>query len=425
MSWDLLLLPLLACLLLAGMHAYLGLHVLARGVIFVDLALAQVAALGTTAALLAGHPPESGAAYAWALAFTVAAALLFSLTAERGAKHDHIHQEAIIGIVYAVSAALAVLVLDRVAEGGEQVKQLLVGSLLGVTRDDVWRLTALYALVGAVHWVVRRPLLALSLGAAVRGARAWDFLFYITFGLVVTSSVRIAGVLLVFSYLIVPAVIAAWLAGTLGRRLAIGWAVGLVASAGGLTVSFAADLPTGAAIVATLGALLALVALARALRRFALALRHDRPRALAGVGVILGSIAALAGVALAAFPHADHLWLDALERAVPAVQDRFLSDRERQAAVEARTAIARGAREVTRLRALAADVQWGRRDLPVDQRERLRQFLAGRDELIAGDRLVLATLRGRARERQRLALGLPLALFGVIVSFASRRAFNV
>ena len=460
MMWELLLLPFIACLLLAGIHAYLGLHVLARGVIFVDLALAQVAALGMTAALLAGHAPESDAAYAWALAFTVLGALVFALTRENitltredvttrndvtrehkdrpgesGARRDRgglggaagapqLHQEAIIGIVYEVAAALTVLVLDRVAQGGEQIKQLLVGSLLGVTRGDVWRLAGLYALIGAVHWLCRRPLLALSVGGEVRGARAWDFLFYLTFGLVVTSSVRIAGVLLVFSYLIVPAVIGAWLTATLGRRLVIGWAVGVVASAGGLAASFGWDLPTGATVVAAFGALLALTALVRAVHRLGARVRRDGLRALAGLGVGVGSVIALAGIALAAFPRADHLWLDVLERAAPAIQHAFLSGHERQVAADARAAIARGTRELTRLRALAVDVQWGRRDLPPEQRERLRQFLAGRDELVAGDRLVLATLRERARDRQRFALGLPLVVAGVILALASRRGFK-
>jgi len=447
MTWDLLLLPLLACLVLAGIHAYLGLHVLARGVIFVDLALAQVAALGMTAALLAGHAPESPGAYAWALSFTVLGALVLALTRDTTAEteieerpgfpgarralgglgghfeppHVSIPQEASAGIVYAVAAACTVLVLDRVAQGGEQIKQLLVGGILGVTRDDVVRLAGLYALIGALHWLCRRPLLALSRGGNVPGARAWDFVFYLTFGLVVTSSVRVAGVLLVFSYLIVPAVIGTWLGGTTARRLAIGWAVGVVMSVAGLTASFAWDLPTGATIVAAFGALLALVALARSLVLLGARVRREGRRALAGLGVGTGVVIALAGLALAAFPRADHLWLDALERGVPALQLAFLSEHERRVAAEARGSIARGTQELARLRTLGDEVRWGRRDLPPEQRERLRQFLAGRDELVAGDRLVLATLKARARDRQRFALGLPLTAAGVILALLAQR----
>jgi len=308
-----------------------------------------------------------------------------------------------------------------VAQGGDQIKRLLVGSLLGVTRDEVARLAALYAVIGLVHWVCRRPLLGLSLGGDVRRARAWDFVFYLTFGLVVVSSVRIAGVLLVFSYLIVPAVIGAWLGTTITRRLAVGWGAGLVASAAGLGASFGWDLPTGAAVVAALGALLALVATARALVAFGAGARRDGRRALAALGTGIGLVTALAGLALAAVPRADHLWLDALERAVPALRAPFLSAHERSVAADAREAIARGADQLARIGALAADVQWGRRELPPEERERLRQFLAGRAELIAGDRLVLATLRERVRERQRFALGIPLMAVGVILALASRR----
>src|SRR6266568_737366 len=219
---DLLWLPFLACLVLTGIHVYLGLHVLARGVIFVDLALAQVAALGITAAFLAGHPIQSEAAYWYALAFTVGGAALFSLTRIRRAQ---IPQEAIIGIVYAVSAALAVLVVDRAPQGAEHIRQLLVGNILTVSAGEVGRLAILYAVIGALHVAMCRPILEISLdpdGAAARGrtVRWWDFAFYVTFGIVVTSSVRMAGVLLVFSYLIVPAAVGALLGSSVGGRLA-------------------------------------------------------------------------------------------------------------------------------------------------------------------------------------------------------------
>ena len=433
MMLDLLLLPFLACLVLAGIHAYLGLHVLARGVIFVDLALAQVAALGMTVALLAGHAPDSDAASAWALAFTLVGALVLALTRRTPGAHEGegdgagvtVPQEAIIGIVYAVAAALTVLVLDRVPQGGEQIKQLLVGSILAVTPGDVGRLATLYALIGVIHWLCRRPLLALSFGGEVRGARAWDFLFYLTFGLVVTSSVRIAGVLLVFSYLIVPAVIGAWLAPTIAGRLVLGWTIGLVISAVSLAVSFAADLPTGATIVAAFGALLAAVGIVRGVWALGGRVRREGRRALAGLAVGTGLGVTVAGLALAAFPHADHVWLDALERAFPAIQAPFLTAVERRVAADARESIARGTRELSRLRALAADAQWGRRDLPPEQRERLRQFVVGRDELVTGDALVLKTLAGHARERQRLVLGLPLAGAGLVLLVAALRAGRV
>jgi zinc/manganese transport system permease protein len=415
---ELLWLPLLACLVLAGIHAYLGLHVLARGVIFVDLALAQVAALGMTAALLAGYAPQSEATYYYALAFTAGGAAVFALTRER---RGVVPQEAIIGIVYAVAAALTILVLDRVPQGGEQIKQLLVGSILSVTAEDVARVAALYAAIGLFQWAARRPLLAISLGGEARHARLWDFVFYFTFGLVVTSSVRIAGVLLVFSYLIVPAVLGAWLASGIGRRLAIGWTVGFVVSVAGLAASYALDLPTGATIVSTFGAVLGAAGLAAGLRALVRAVRREGARVVSALLAGAGIAIALAGTALAVFPRADHWWLDGLERLLPAVQAAFLTPYERQVAAESREAIARSRAELARLRALEADVRWGLRTLPEEQRERLRQFTVSRDEIMTGDRLVLATLRQRARERQRLALGVPLALAGALLAAVAVR----
>jgi zinc/manganese transport system permease protein len=418
MTLEVLAWPLAAALALAGIHAWLGLHVLARGVIFVDLALAQVAALGATVALLAGHAPHGTGASWYALVFTAGgAAVLASLRDRPALARAAIPAEAVIGIVYAVAAALTVLTLERVPLGGEQVKALLVGSLLGVTRDDVLRLAALYAGVGIVGWLARRPLAALSFGGPLRHARLWDFGFYLVFGLVVTSSVRVAGVLLVFAYLIVPAVAGAALSSTPARRLAIGWAVGALGSVAGIAASFRWDLPTGATVVATLGTLLAVLGAALGLRGL---VRGGRRAALSAAAA-LGIAVALAGAALAAAPQADHVWLDALEATVPAVQDTFLSVHERAVADEARRAIALGTRDVAALRARQTDIAWGARSADAEERERLRQFTLGREELVAGDRMVLRSLRARARERQRVRFGLPLVVVGAAAALLATR----
>ena len=418
---ELLALPFLACLVLTGIHAYLGLHVLARGVIFVDLALAQVAALGLTVALLAGHPPTSPAAYWYALTFAVAGGLIFAVTRVRRAP---IPQEAIIGIVYAVSTALTVLVVDRAPQGAEHIKQLLVGSILTVGADDVKALAGLYAAVGVVHWLARRPLLAISLapadGADGRVA-AWDALFYASFALVVTSSVRLAGVLLVFTFLVVPAAMAALLARGVGTRLAVGWAAGGVVSGAGLVASYHWDLPTGATIVAAFGAALAVTAVVRGARIAASAVRARGLAALAPATIGLAGLVALAGAVLAAIPAMDHPWLDAIERAVPAVQEAFLTPVERGVRRDSLAAIARGESELRRLRVLEQDVAWSARPLDDGQSERLRQFAAGRAEITAGDRLVLGTLRARARARQRYWLGVPLLALGTVTALVLGR----
>jgi zinc/manganese transport system permease protein len=264
--WHVMLRPLAACLILTGIHAYLGLHVIERGVIFVDLALAQMAAFGATLGVLLGFGLHSTAGYLIALGLTLLGAAVFAATRLR---RPLVPQEALIGIVYAVSAAGSVLVLSRAPEGGEELKALLVGHLLFVEWPEILHLLGLYSAIGAVHWMVRRPLLLISQHpeqAFARGLRVrwWDFVFYATFGFVVTSSVEMAGVLLVFSFLIVPAVCAVFLARTVRGRLLIGWSTGALTAAVGAAASYLWDLPTGAAIVCAFGLCLVLCALARA-----------------------------------------------------------------------------------------------------------------------------------------------------------------
>lgn len=258
--------PFVAGLILTGIHAYLGLHVVERGVIFVDLSLAQIAALGTTIAYLAGHDLHDPVTYFWSLGFTIAGAAIFAITRQPHHAQTRIPQEAIIGIVYAVSAAAAILAMSKAPEGTEHLKDMLVGNILTVSWKTVFTTAVLYAGVGLFHWIFRKKFLAISLGEEIPHVRLWDFLFYTSFGFVVTSSVVIAGVLLVFSYLIVPSVAAMLFARRVGTRLAFGWTVGALVSAAGVFLSFQYDLPTGATIVCTFGAALALLALVRVLR---------------------------------------------------------------------------------------------------------------------------------------------------------------
>ena len=418
--------PFLACLVLTGIHVYLGLHVLARGIIFVDLALAQVAALGITVALLAGHSIQSQAAYWYALAFTMGGSLLFAISRSHRAP---IPQEAIIGIVYAVSAAAAVLVVDRAPQGSEYIKQLLVGSILTVTLKEVGTLALLYGIVGAVHWAVRRPLLEISFDpqAALSKGRWigwWDFLFYASFGLVVTSSVQIAGVLLVFSYLIVPAAIAALLARSVTARLALGWGLGFVVSVLGLVASAAWDLPTGATVVTTFGAFMAAVAAWLGLQTLIGATRAKGLVALTGVGIAILAALGLAGLFLFLFPQMDHHWLNWLEKAVPSVQLAFLTSDERETYQDSQEAVQRGLSEIQSLRTMQQEIQWGTREMPEEKRERLRQYLAGRSEITAGDQMVLYHLRNQARKRQSFWLGIPLLGIGVFGATALARLRN-
>ena len=252
-----------AGLILTGIHAYLGVHVVERGVIFVDLSLAQIAALGTTVAYLAGYDLHSSTAYLFSLGFTFLGAAIFAMS--RSHRRTRIPQEAIIGIVYAVSAGISILVMSKATQETEHLKDMLVGNILSVSWRELFKTGVLYSLVGFFHYLFRRRFLLISMNqeeAARQGinVRLWDFLFYMSFGFVVTSSVAIAGVLLVFCFLIVPSVTAMLFAERLGPRLAIGWTMGALVSAGGVTLSFLLDLPTGATIVGTFGAALLIVA---------------------------------------------------------------------------------------------------------------------------------------------------------------------
>ncbi|MBM4442543.1 MAG: metal ABC transporter permease [Candidatus Rokubacteria bacterium] len=258
--------PFLMCLVLTGIHAYLGVHVLAREVVFVDIALAQIAALGATAAFLLGFELDTWPSYAGGLAATMVGALVLAVTRTRA---RHVSQEAVIGVVYAVAAAGAVLLADRAPHGVEHVRTMLVGNLLAVQPAQVLGVGALYALVGVLHWWCREAFFLISTdpdGAFARGyrVRLWDFVFYASFGVVVASSVRIAGVLLVFSYLIVPALAGIALGRSIRAKLLIGWGFGTLVSVLGIGASAALDLPTGATVVCMFGVtLLAFWLLAR------------------------------------------------------------------------------------------------------------------------------------------------------------------
>jgi zinc/manganese transport system permease protein len=261
--------PFVASLIIAGIHAYLGVHVVERGVIFVDLSLAQIAALGSAIALLLpiDADPHGALVYWISVGSTLIGAAIFSTIRGRRAR---IPQEAIIGIAYAVASAGTILAMSKATAESEHLKDMLVGNILAVSWSEVGITAALYAVIGLFHFVFRRKFLEISMNhdhaeTNVRQIRLWDFLFYASFGFVVTRSVSIAGVLLVFCYLIVPSVAAILYSEHIGRRLAIGWTMGTVVSALGIYLSVKLDLPTGATMVCTFGLVLILMALVRPL----------------------------------------------------------------------------------------------------------------------------------------------------------------
>ncbi len=251
--------PFAACLVLVGIHAYFGIHVIERRVLFVDLAVAQFAALGAVVGFANGHHPGGLGSTLYSMGFASLAAALFAVTRMR---HEKLPQEAIIGITFVVASASAILVADRAPEGAEHIKETLAGTLLWVTWPTVIKDLIIYAAVGLFHWLARKRFLLITTApeeAYRRGwwVRWWDFLFYLSFGIIITFSVEIGGILMVFSYLVIPACIAILLARGMGARLILGWVIGWLGSALGLVASYGWDFPTGPAIVVVLGMMLA------------------------------------------------------------------------------------------------------------------------------------------------------------------------
>jgi len=249
---SLMLLPFMECIILVGIHSYLGLHVLRRQIIFVDLSIAQMAGLGTAAALLMGFHPGSFPSYLYSLTFAFFGAFLFSAT--RFKNRSDIPQEAIIGLVYAVAAAMAFLLLDRAATGSEHIKDILMGNLLWVRKAEVIKATVIYAVIGLIHYIFRDKFYRVSTdpeGARKEGTNIflWDLLFYGTFAVVITTSVEVAGVLLVFTFLVTPAIMAMLYTESFGKQLVFGWVTGTLVTFAGLALSYVFDFPSGPAVV--------------------------------------------------------------------------------------------------------------------------------------------------------------------------------
>lgn len=288
--------PLAACLVLTGIHVYLGVHVIARKVIFVDLALAQIAALGTVTGVLLGY--EAGkdltALYLYSLAFTIFGAFIFSATRMKSEKVPH---EAIIGIVYAVTFAATILVLSRSALGPQELDHIIKGELLWVQGHVVIKTAIIYAAVGLFHFIFRKKFMAISFDAEKAdgsgiNVRLWDFLFYMSFGFVITSSVAIAGVFLVFSYLVIPSVAAMLLTDRISKRLALGWTGGAIISFLGVKLSWTTGLPTSPLIVVLFAIALILTGIFRYLKlasRKGIALRN-LAGAVGVIGIFVGGI---------------------------------------------------------------------------------------------------------------------------------------
>jgi zinc/manganese transport system permease protein len=394
----------LVAVCLVGIHAYFGIQVLARNVIFVDLALAQIAALGATVAFMLGHSAQSLATYGYSLGFTLLAAVLLAFTRVWAAR---VPQEALIGVIYVVAAAASILLIDRAPQGAEHLKQILTGNILTSGLNEIAFIVPLYLAVALIHFLLRRKL-------AKSTSLFWEFVFYATFGMVVTSSVALAGVLLVFSFLIIPAAIGVMYASTLSSQLAIGWIAGILTSAAGFAVSFAFDLPTGAAIVCAFGAALALAALAYPF------LRGNRVTAMGkAIGTVRWIVAAvIAGSAmqLAAAPRADQPLLDMLEQAMPSLRDLYFTSGEAAAYQDASETAERHRLAAEQL--IEQEKRSRTQGAALDETavQRMSSFLKSYAEMRKGEQFVMGEVRARARERIRWLASAGLLVLALLLA---------
>ncbi len=404
---NLLWLPFLVAVVLTGIHAYLGLQVLARNIIFVDLALAQIAALGATVAFMLGHAVGSQGSYAYSVLFTMVAAVLLAST--RGWSR-RIPQEALIGVIYVVAAAAAFLLVEKAPQGTEHIKQVLTGNILITGIDDLAAVVPLYIAIGAALWAARRRLADPGVGWR---AWLWEFFFYACFGVVVTSSVALAGVLLVFSFLIVPAAIGVLYADGVGRQLVIGWVTGVAASLAGLVISYAWDFPTGSTMVCVFGAALALAGMSWPVARGG-AEKLARLARFARIGV--AALFLLSGAWLMVAPRADQPLLDTVEYAVPGVRGLYLNERELDVYRDADRYAERYRREAERLNEKEVKSRWQGEALSDVDVRRLSSFLQSYNEMRKGEEFVKREVRTRARERTRWWAGLILIALGLLAS---------
>jgi zinc/manganese transport system permease protein len=400
---SLLWLPFTVAACLVAIHTYFGVQVLARNIVFVDLALAQIAALGATVAFMLGHSPQGTASHAYSFAFTLAAALLLAFTRQWSRR---IPQEALIGVIYVVAAAGAFLLVDRAPQGAEHIKQILTGNILTVGMDDLLLIAPVYAVIGTVHAIAGK-----WFATATTGAALWwrDFVFYASFGLVVTSSVPLAGVLLVFSFLIIPAAIGMLWSQRLSRQLAIGWSAGCLASAAGLAASYAWDLPTGASMVCAFGTTLAMAGVARSLGGSS---SRKRTAVARTASVAFAFVFVVSGAWLAIAPRADQPLIDSAEYFAPGLRSAYMREAELEIWRDADEHADRYLRELEKLNDREAQTRWQGKTLDDAEVRKISSFLKSYSEMRKGEQFVMREVRSRARERERWKIGVAMVLLG-------------
>jgi zinc/manganese transport system permease protein len=410
---ELLAVPFFTCIILVAIHCQFGLHVLKKNVVFVDLALAQCAALGATVAFMQGHLPQSLGAYTWSLGFALSAALLLSLVRFSPEK---IPAEALVGVLYIVSAAAAILLIERAPQGAEHLKQILTGSVLTVDIADLYSVITLYVVIGFLLAIATT-----KQWLRVSGTKGWiaDLCFYSAFGLVVTSSVAIAGVLLVFSFLIIPALMGLLLARDTLTQWLSGVAIGCLAALIGLLASYWLDTSTGATVVCAFGLLLALFLLGYVYRKSGLS--PARLLKTGSLGLVL--LASISFGWLAVNPRADQPLLDSIERYVPSFRNAYFTKDEEVMYADAQRYVARYTAELNRLGEMEARNRYENTETDDFLVQKISSFQQSYNEMIKGETFVMREVRSRARERLRWpAAIISLLLLTLFVRALKKRA---
>ena len=256
------------CIILVGICGYVGIHVVMREVIFIDIALAQIAALGVSFGMFFGLEASDPSIFVISLSCTLLAAFLLSIVRKL---KSQVPLEAFIGILYATGAAAVILTGDRLPHGSEHVHDLMMGHLLWVNWKEVILYLIIYSILGTLYFFLHQRLYKISLMKKENKENKenlvfWDFIFYALLGILVTFAVRVAGVLLVFGFLIVPAVIGTLIGKSFLTRLTIGWITGVLVSLIGSYLSYSLDFPTGGMVVVTLGLGLFLVTILKGMQ---------------------------------------------------------------------------------------------------------------------------------------------------------------
>ena len=397
--YELLALPFLASVILIGVHCQFGLQVLKRSVVFVDLALAQCAALGATVAFMQGHLPQTAAAYGWSLGFAWSGALVLSLVRFAPRQIPH---EALVGVVYVASASAALLLIEKAPQGAEHLKQILVGSVLTISGDELMKATPMYLLICLLLWIATKRKWLERKGVAGWAA---DFGFYAAFGLIVTSSVAMVGVLLVFSFLIVPSILGLLFSTGDGQQVMTGWVGGAIAAAVGLGASFAFNTSTGATMVCAFALILVFSLVIRSLADF----KIRWTRAVEVSAQICLAIVIISAVWFGVQPRAEHPLLNSLEAFSPAVRLVYFNAKERAVYEDAQAYESRYAAESVRLRSIERSGRW--QNAAVDDAAviRIASFQQSYNEMMKGEQYVMQETRSRARERHRGPVALAAA----------------